>query len=83
MLTNARDLKLDNLLLATDDSNSPVKVIDFGLMVQIDHKTRRYLDTKCLGTPGMYAPESIDSREYSTASDVWQLGCIVYRSVYQ
>jgi serine/threonine-protein kinase CHEK2 len=83
-----RDLKLDNLLLATDDDNSPVKVIDFGLMVQLDYNSNEYIQPHerghpvCKGTPGMYAPESIDHSHYSTASDVWQLGCIVYRSAH-
>lgn len=75
-----RDLKLDNLLLAHEGYEAPVKVIDFGYLVQLDHGTDTFVDhvKGAVGTPGMFAPESLEQYEYSAASDVWQLGCILY-----
>lgn len=75
-----RDLKLDNLLLVSHEDNSPIKIIDFGCMVQLplgQHVYRR--QGELAGTPGCYAPESLLHYEYSFKSDVWQAGCILYR----
>lgn len=57
-----------------------MKVIDFGHVVAVDASTGQYIDTRrgLVGTPGLYAPESLERYEYSSASDVWQLACIVY-----
>jgi calcium-dependent protein kinase len=75
-----RDLKLDNLLLVSDAEDSPVKIIDFGCMVQLplgQHVSHR--KNELAGTPGCYAPESLLRFEYSFKSDIWQVGCILYR----
>ena len=34
---------------------------------------------KAVGPDGMIAPESLQYRVYSPASDIWQLGCILCR----
>lgn len=36
------------------------------------------VDSRLYGTPGYYAPETLLYKEYSAASDVWQLGCVLY-----
>jgi len=75
-----RDLKLENLMLARDSTDSPVKIIDFGLMVRVpaEYTDGVYRDTCVVGTPGYIAPESIQHYDYSPSSDLWQVGCIVY-----
>jgi len=80
-----RDLKLENVMLATKDEDSPVKIIDFGLMVRLKDSLCRsglqtgvYQDRKRQGTPGFVAPESLTDMQYSSASDVWQAGCVLY-----
>ena len=37
-----------------------------------------FQDSECVGTAGYCAPESVLHREYSSASDLWQAGCILY-----
>ena len=72
-----RDIKLDNIMLQTFDADSDVKIVDFGMMVEVDEQ-EQYTDEYLAGTPGCHAPESITSRTYSTKSDVWQCGIVLY-----
>ncbi len=46
-----RDIKLENLLYDTVDSNSIVKVGDFGFACMLD-KEEKFVMTTVLGTPG-------------------------------
>lgn len=73
-----RDLKLDNILLVDDSEGSAVKIIDFGYMCQVSGDTAIRTSQLC-GTQGYLAPESTyEIKDYSTKSDVWQMGCILY-----
>ena len=77
-----RDLKPENLMLAEDCENSPVKLIDFGMMVQLDPGADSFIDDTVRGTPGYFAPESLGHpSKYSMKSDMWQLGCILYSTL--
>jgi serine/threonine protein kinase len=54
-----------------------VKVVDFGfatLETESLKKGSRYL----CGTPGYMAPEVIRDRAYSTKTDIWSLGVVLY-----
>lgn len=73
-----RDLKLDNLLMMSNEENSSIKIIDFGLMVRLADGQSIFQDRDVVGTEGFFAPESIQSHQYSYKSDVWQAGCILY-----
>jgi calcium-dependent protein kinase len=74
-----RDLKLDNILLVGDSDSSPVKIIDFGYMCQVPTGDVAIRSGQLCGTPGYFAPESTyNVKEYSTKSDIWQMGCILY-----
>jgi serine/threonine protein kinase len=74
-----RDLKLENLLLVSSEEDSPIKIIDFGCMVQLPLGQSVYhRPGEIAGTPGCYAPESLSRNEYSFKSDIWQAGCILY-----
>jgi Ca2+-binding EF-hand superfamily protein len=87
------DLKLENLMLMSRSGGAlkqdivgdleGVKIIDFGLMTAAVPAASHGLSTRSAprslcGTPGYYAPESLLYKEYSTASDIWQLGCVLY-----
>ena len=69
-----------NLLLQSEADDSPVKIIDFGSLVQLDHATKCVVTEEAHGSPMCMAPESLPcfSREYSAASDVWQAGCVLF-----
>ncbi|KAJ9448235.1 Mitogen-activated protein kinase kinase kinase 2 [Diplonema papillatum] len=69
------DLKAANLLLT---QNGIVKVADFGCGVrfQVDGGNGRP------GTLPFMAPEVITERRFSTASDVWSLGCTLIEMMY-
>lgn len=72
-----RDIKLDNLVYISNDECSPVKLIDFGYMCELP-SANSTINDHLLGTEGCFAPESIMRSEYSTKSDVWQAGCVLY-----
>lgn len=73
-----RDLKLDNLLMMSNNENSDIKIIDFGLMVRLADGQSVYQDRDVVGTEGFFAPESLSGYQFSFKSDVWQAGCILY-----
>jgi hypothetical protein len=50
---DAGDLKLENLMLVTPEDDSPVKVIDFGMMVQLPEHHHIYTGTSAVGSPGV------------------------------
>lgn len=72
-----RDLKLENFLLDTDDSNSSLKLIDFGLSAYFE---KSKLLQKAVGTPYYVAPEVLRNA-YTSACDIWSLGVISYMLV--
>ncbi|CAE7827161.1 CCAMK, partial [Symbiodinium microadriaticum] len=57
---------------------SEMKLIDFGFMVSLPPSGVLTQPGKLFGTEGWYAPESILHFEYSTKTDIWQAGCILY-----
>jgi serine/threonine protein kinase len=74
------DIKLANVLLVSEADDSEVKLIDFGSLIQLDRATMTVITNDPFGTPRFMAPESLGrfNREYSTASDIWQSGCVLF-----
>jgi serine/threonine protein kinase len=72
------DLKPSNLFLAGGDLSN-IRLLDFG----IAHLTRSVIsdpeDDLVAGTPGYMAPEQVLGEELSPATDVFALGCVLYR----
>jgi len=69
-----RDLKLENVLIKTKDNINIVKLGDFGLSKYIHENEIN--STNC-GTPAYMAPE-IQSGRYTTKSDIWSVGVMIY-----
>ncbi|KAL6493919.1 Cyclin-dependent kinase 3 [Orobanche gracilis] len=74
-----RDLKPQNLLLSND--RKTVKLADFGLARTIDVPLPQY--TSNVGTSAYKAPELLLGLQYSSAIDIWSLGCIFAEMVMQ
>ncbi|CAE7552428.1 unnamed protein product, partial [Symbiodinium microadriaticum] len=72
------DIKLENLMLAGVDEDSEIRLIDLGLCVSIPPESSTYVATRIQGTAGCYAPETITRKLYSTKTDIWQMGCMLY-----
>jgi serine/threonine protein kinase len=75
-----RDLKLENLVLATDRSgNEMVKVLDFGIAKITEREADSRLTTVgTLGTPGYAAPEQLRAEEVDGRTDLFAFGVILY-----
>ena len=69
-----RDLKLENFLFQTEDEDSDLKLIDFGLSLAF----KPYQQFKsAVGTPYYVAPEVLNGT-YDNSCDVWAIGVIAY-----
>ncbi len=69
-----RDLKPANVLV----QNKQVKVLDFGLSTTADIALRKSSDENVAGTLAYLAPEIIEGRSASVASDLYAVGIILY-----
>eukprot|EP00754_Rhynchopus_humris_P000742 Rhum_TRINITY_DN10478_c0_g1::Rhum_TRINITY_DN10478_c0_g1_i1::g.38670::m.38670 len=73
------DVKSANLLVNT---NGVVKVADFGCGVRFEvDGGKTSADGKATGTLPFMAPEVITRRVFSTACDIWSVGCTVIEMV--
>jgi len=72
-----RDLKIENLLLKTEEDDDKIVLCDFGLAVTLPKDKEKGFETR-IGTPAYYAPEIILGNLYREGVDIWAVGCIVY-----
>jgi len=77
-----RDLKPENLLLLSKNTDSDIKIADFGFAAEVKGDT--YLTDMC-GTPNYVAPEVIKmgsggdkGKGYGIACDMWSVGVIIF-----
>ncbi|MBK9034188.1 MAG: protein kinase [Myxococcales bacterium] len=78
-----RDIKPANVIVgAADDGRELVKVLDFGLAVDL-RLVERAITTPgtIIGTVAYMAPEQTDGRAASPATDVFALGVLLYQLV--
>jgi serine/threonine protein kinase len=72
-----RDLKPENILITNDNR---IKLIDFGLSKQME--TISKIMNNQVGTYAYMSPEMINEEGYSSNTDIWSLGCIIYELMY-
>jgi serine/threonine-protein kinase ULK/ATG1 len=71
-----RDIKPANILL----KNDIIKIADFGFARMLNDSTSM-MDTIC-GSPLYMAPEILFKTKYSSKSDLWSVGVIIYQMIY-
>ncbi|KAL5473077.1 hypothetical protein EMCRGX_G027518 [Ephydatia muelleri] len=70
-----RDLAARNILVSEDDQ---CKIADFGMSRDLEDSAY-YVSTHGGKIPVKWtAPEALHYKKYSTASDVWSFGCVMY-----
>ena len=69
-----RDLKLENILFTSPESNQDVKIVDFGLATFTD---RIDIFRHC-GTPGYVAPEMLNDKDYGRKVDIFSTGVMLF-----
>ena len=82
-----RDLKMENVLFLTNQKNSPIKIIDFGLSQCVEKKklvqyiTGKNYETMSMhssvGTPHYISPEVLKGK-YNQKCDIWSAGVILF-----
>ena len=74
------DLKPSNLFLVDRDLAN-IRLLDFGIARLTRSVVSDPDDDLVAGTPGYMAPEQVLGEELSPATDVFALGCVLYRCV--
>lgn len=69
------DIKPKNLLLASNDDDSLIKLADFGFA---DHLYGPNCLSKRCGTPFFIAPEILLSKSYDEKADMWGVGVMIF-----
>jgi len=70
-----RDLKLENFLYESEDTNSQLKLIDFGFAKLWDPST---LMMASCGSIAYVSPDVLCGKGYTNKCDLWSLGVIVW-----
>lgn len=75
-----RDLKPDNIyLLSISDESIFIKVLDFGIAKVLDSEEKMTRTGQVFGTPEYMSPEQCRGDTIDGRSDLYSLGCIMYR----
>mmetsp|Transcript_3264 Transcript_3264/g.3547 ORF Transcript_3264/g.3547 Transcript_3264/m.3547 type:complete len:826 (-) Transcript_3264:436-2913(-) len=78
-----RDLNLSNLILMSQGGKEPqLHLVDFSKSTILDQSKEEETTTdseRFIGTPGYIAPEVLNGQPYSPNSDMFSLGCIVFK----
>jgi serine/threonine protein kinase len=72
-----RDIKPSNVWL--EEKTGRVRILDFGLALPAEGGEHLTETGAVLGTPAYMSPEQADSRPLDARSDLFSLGCVLYR----
>jgi WD40 repeat protein/serine/threonine protein kinase len=72
-----RDIKPANMWLEGDEGH--VKILDFGLARAVADQTHLTQSGTIIGTPAYMAPEQCGGGQVDHRSDLFSLGCVLYR----
>ncbi len=82
-----RDLKPSNIMLVNrDEQKDNVKIVDFGIaklmLREVSAKSKQLTATgETFGSPLYMSPEQCRGRAIDARSDVYSLGCVMYRTL--
>jgi serine/threonine protein kinase len=74
-----RDIKPANIWL--EGERGRVKIVDFGLARAAESDTNLTQEGLVMGTPAYMSPEQADDKPLDHRSDLFSLGCVLYRAV--
>jgi WD40 repeat protein/serine/threonine protein kinase len=72
-----RDIKPANVWL--EGERARVKILDFGLARQMQDQSQLTQSGVVIGTPAYMAPEQANGQKTDARSDLFSLGCVLYR----
>lgn len=78
------DLKPGNIMLVRDDGTLRPVILDFGLAKDLNQQVSVLTERSgewCAGTPAFMAPEVLDGKRGTVASDIHSLGVILFNMV--
>ena len=76
-----RDIKPSNIFMTGDESSFP-KLLDFGLVKDVDGEGTELTKTgMVLGSPMYMSPEQVKSEKVSAVSDIYSLGMSMYHTL--
>ncbi len=76
-----RDVKPSNILLGGEEGREHAYITDFGLAKQIATTTDLSSTGQIVGTLDYLSPEQIEHRGVDAATDVYALGCVLYKAL--
>eukprot|EP01017_Pseudomicrothorax_dubius_P025939 TRINITY_DN2852_c0_g1_i10.p1 TRINITY_DN2852_c0_g1~~TRINITY_DN2852_c0_g1_i10.p1 ORF type:complete len:557 (-),score=123.35 TRINITY_DN2852_c0_g1_i10:193-1863(-) len=68
-----RDISLTNIFLT---AKGTIKIGNFGVAKALDHTNQAAISL--VGAPHHFSPEQCQSKPYTTKTDLWALGCVLY-----
>lgn len=72
-----RDIKPENVLMASKESDSDIKIADFGLAIILPENVT-HITTDPIGSTQYMAPEILSGKLYSFPADIWSLGVLLF-----